>query len=251
MNGIVPDVGFIQDRRDRGFLLDCVERDITPEAKASTKQEDIRADLHAGALPDCYEGTGIRIEVWSTREGEERFDTHVDKLLNDIRFWQASGESEKTAIRVRTKHSQMIQEGQWRGGLVPYGYRLEFQGRTNKRNKPVRDLMIDEEEGKVVREIFHLLTEEGFGTNRVAQYLNDRGIKTKRGTTLWRGTSIELEGIENGIVLNSVIQKAYQGEALLNEKMEGDFPVLKPGNNLISWSGDVSRLVIAPNWRFL
>ena len=31
------------------------------------------------------------IEVWSTREGEQRFDTHVDKLLNYIRFWQASG----------------------------------------------------------------------------------------------------------------------------------------------------------------
>ncbi len=49
----------------------------------------------------------------------------------------------------------------------------------------------------------------------------------------------------------SVIQEAYQGETLLNEKMEGDFPVLKPGNNLISWSGDVNRVVIAPNWRYL
>ncbi len=37
------------------------------------------------------------IEVWSTREGEQRFDTHMDKLLNYIRFWQASGESEKTS----------------------------------------------------------------------------------------------------------------------------------------------------------
>lgn len=54
------------------------------------------------------------IEVWSTREGEQRFDTHVDKLLNYIRFWQASGESEKTSIRVKTKHTQMVQEG-----LVP------------------------------------------------------------------------------------------------------------------------------------
>ncbi len=33
------------------------------------------------------------IEVWSTKEGEQRFDTHVDKLLTYIRFWQASGES--------------------------------------------------------------------------------------------------------------------------------------------------------------
>ena len=33
------------------------------------------------------------IEVWSTKEGEQRFDNHVNKLLNYIRFWQASGES--------------------------------------------------------------------------------------------------------------------------------------------------------------
>ena len=130
------------------------------------------------------------IEVWSTKEGEQRFDTHVDKLLNYIRFWQASGESEKTAIRVRTKHEQMVMDGQWRGGLVPYGYRLEFLGRTNKKNQPVRDLVIDEKEAAVIREIYQLITEKGYGTNRVANHLNEQGIKTKRGTTLWRGTSI-------------------------------------------------------------
>lgn len=51
--------------------------------------------------------------------------------------------------------------------------------------------------------------------------------------------------------LNSVVQEAYQGETLLNEKMDGDFPVLKPGNNMISWTGDVEKVVIQPNWRFL
>jgi phage-related protein len=33
--------------------------------------------------------------------------------------------------------------------------------------------------------------------------------------------------------------------------MDGEFPLLKPGNNLISWSGDVTSLVIQPNWRYL
>lgn len=42
------------------------------------------------------------IRVWSTQEGEQRFDNHTDKLLNYIRFWQADGESEKTAIHTRT-----------------------------------------------------------------------------------------------------------------------------------------------------
>ena len=130
------------------------------------------------------------IEVWSAREGEQRFDSHVDKLLNYIRFWQASGESEKTAIRVRTKHSQMIHEGLWRGGKVPFGYKLEQQGRMNKKNFPVPDIVIDENEAAVIREIYRLLIDEGYGTNRVAQYLNDKGIKTKNGTNLWRGTSI-------------------------------------------------------------
>lgn len=36
------------------------------------------------------------IQVWSTQEGEQRFDSHADKLMNYIRFWQADGESEKT-----------------------------------------------------------------------------------------------------------------------------------------------------------
>ena len=65
MNGIVPDVGFVQDRKERVFPLDYIEQEITPEMKASTKPEDIQACLHAGVLPDCYEGTNIRIEVQS------------------------------------------------------------------------------------------------------------------------------------------------------------------------------------------
>ena len=70
-------------------------------------------------------------------------------------------------------------------------------------------------------------------------------------TIIVNDTFVELEGIEDSIVLNSVIQEAYQGETLLNEKMEGEFPILKPGNNLISWSGSITRLAIIPNWRYL
>ena len=157
------------------------------------------------------------IEVWSTREGEQRFDNHVDKLLNYIRFWQASGESEKTAIRVRTKHSQMVQDGEWRGGLVPYGYRLEYLGRTNKKNQPVQDLVIDEKEAEVIRDIYRLIVNEGYGTNRVANYLNDKGIRTKRGTPLWRGTSVR------AIIGNPV----YKGILRFGEERSGPFEHLR------------------------
>ena len=63
MNGIAPDVGFIQDREERVFPLDYVEREITPHMQASQSPEDIQACLHAGVLPDCYAGSNIRVEV--------------------------------------------------------------------------------------------------------------------------------------------------------------------------------------------
>ena len=50
------------------------------------------------------------IEVWSAMEGQQRFDTHVDKLLNYIRYWQASGESIKTSCRYSSWNS-------WPGGV--------------------------------------------------------------------------------------------------------------------------------------
>ncbi len=57
------------------------------------------------------------IEVWSAKEGQQRFDTHVDKLLNYIRYWQASGESIKTSVRTKTRMEQLTQEGHFTGGV--------------------------------------------------------------------------------------------------------------------------------------
>ena len=48
------------------------------------------------------------IRVWSVNEGEQRFESHVDKLMNYIRFWQAAGESEKTSMRIRTRMQQPV-----------------------------------------------------------------------------------------------------------------------------------------------
>lgn len=130
------------------------------------------------------------IQVWSVKEGEQRFDTHVDKLLNYIRFWQASGESEKTSIRVRTRQQQMVLAGEYRGGLIPFGFDAVHMGRVNKKGQPVRDLVRNEEEAAIKAEIYHKIVDEGYGGYRIANWLNDRGIKTKRGTTLWRATSV-------------------------------------------------------------
>ena len=88
----------------------------------------------------------IRDRVWSVNEGQQRFDTHVDKLMNYIRYWQASGESLKTSVRTRTRLEQLTGESHYTGGTVPYGYKRVRLGRVNKKNQEVCDLVIDEAE---------------------------------------------------------------------------------------------------------
>ena len=70
--------------------------------------------------------------------------------------------------------------------------------------------------------------------------------------TLMVGTTIvELTDISGNIVIDSALQEAYKGTTLMNDHMSGDFPVLKPGQNAVSWSGNVMRVVVRPNWRTL
>ena len=129
------------------------------------------------------------IEVWSVNEGEQRFDDHTDHLMNYIRYWQASGESKKTSIRTRIALGQMVQEGRFRGGVVPYGYYLKKSGELNKRNKEISRLEIDENEANIIRQIFDLCTRHGYGRRRIAHFLNNQGSRNRTGG-LWSEITI-------------------------------------------------------------
>ena len=65
------------------------------------------------------------------------------------------------------------------------------------------------------------------------------------------GTIVELTDVSGSITVDTEIKEAYKGTALLNDHMSGDFPVLKPGSNAVSWTGTVTKVVVRPNWRYL
>ena len=129
------------------------------------------------------------IRVWSTQEGEQRFDNHTDKLTNYIRFWQADGESEKTSIRTKTALGQLVEDGGFKGGFAPYGYDLVKSGRLNKRKHEVFELAINAAEAVVVRIIFDKYVYEGFGAQRIATYLNNLGYCARTGK-MWHHATI-------------------------------------------------------------
>ena len=120
------------------------------------------------------------IEVWSAEEGQQRFDNHVDKLLNYIRYWQASGESIKTSIRTKTRLAQIVQEGRFRGGSAPYGYKLVKNGRTGKKNRELYGIAVEPTEAVTVQKIFELSDRYGYGGRKISSSLAEEGIVNMR-----------------------------------------------------------------------
>ena len=156
------------------------------------------------------------IQVWSVNEGEQKIDTHADRLMNYIRFWQADGESQKTSIRTKTALGQMVQEGRFRGGIAPYGYRLVPSGVLNKRKHEVMKLEIDEDEARVVRMMFDLCVGSGYGRAKIANFLSSMGIKTRDGKN-WHEATV-------GHILHNIM---YTGVLRSGDTYSDIFPELQ------------------------
>ncbi|WP_433946917.1 recombinase family protein [Paenibacillus sp. SN-8-1] len=182
-----------------GFKVSAANRDIIQQAK-----EDAERGLYDVLLVFMFDRLGRKddetpyvlewfvkqgIEMWSVVEGQQKIEQHGDRLMNYLRFWQSSGESRKTSVRVDEKHTQMAQDGKYRGGTPPFGYKLVKSGKKNKKGKELMMLAIDEEKAPVVKQIYYLAKEEGYGSNRIAKLLNEKEITTATGSK-WNTGSI-------------------------------------------------------------
>lgn len=185
-----------------GFKVAAKDRDAVREIQedAALKKFDIllvfmfdrlgRREDETPFVVEWFVKNGI--EVWSTVEGQQRFDNHVDKLMNYIRYWQASGESIKTSIRTKTRLGQIVLEGRFRGGGIPYGYKLVKEGRINHKNREVHEIKVDEAEAAVVRLIFQKYVNEGMGAQRISRYLLEQGIMNPKGVNFANTTIVKM-----------------------------------------------------------
>jgi DNA invertase Pin-like site-specific DNA recombinase len=143
------------------------------------------------------------IRVWSTQEGEQRIDSNVDKLINYIRFWQADGESVKTSIRTSNSLKILTEQGYFTGGVCPYGYEFVKSSRLNKKKQAVNDLAVNDEEAQIVKQIFEWAQFAGYGAQRIANLLNEKGVKNRSGKN-WHPSTIQ------GILKNSLYTGVLQ-----------------------------------------
>lgn len=224
-----------------GFKISAKNRDAVQEIQKMALQGEFdillvfmfdrlgRKDDETPFVVEWFVKNGI--EVWSAMEGQQRFDNHVDKLLNYIRYWQASGESIKTSVRVKTRISQLTEEGYYTGGIVPYGYRLENHGRTNKRNKEVCDLAVDPDEAEVVKVIFQKYVCEGYGSQRICRYLAEQGFRNRKGGNI-PTTSIN-RIIKNPLYIGILCNGESRSEEVLTDLQIIDVELFERAQSII------------------
>jgi site-specific DNA recombinase len=117
---------------------------------------------------DLFEKHGCKF-----KSATEVYDTTtaMGRLFITLVAALAQWERENLGERVRMGMERMINEGNWHGGIVPYGYRY------NDRSK---NLEVNEDEEEIVNTIFDKYT-KGLGEHKVAKFLRERGHKTRNG----------------------------------------------------------------------
>lgn len=152
------------------------------------------------------------VEVWSTQEGQRNTETHIDKLLNYISFWQSDGESLKTSMRVREAKKQLSEQGYFQGGSPPIGYKIIETNQVHWKNKDrrIKELAIDEEEAEMIGIIFSLYVERHMGYRKIVDHLNEKGYRNRDGKVF--GVSTIQRILSNPIYIGMKRYKGFDGE---------------------------------------
>ena len=61
--------------------------------------------------------------------------------------------------------------------------------------------------------------------------------------------SFTVKNINNYVIIDSEIKECYKENINKGKDMAGDYPVFYIGENMISWTGSVSKIEITPRWR--
>ncbi|MEB9549527.1 phage tail family protein [Bacillus cereus] len=63
--------------------------------------------------------------------------------------------------------------------------------------------------------------------------------------------SFQIKNLTNHVIVDSELKEAYAGTTPMNDKMVGKFPYFEVGENTISWTGKLTKLVIEPRWCYI
>jgi site-specific DNA recombinase len=147
---------------------------------------------HQLLLTEECEKAGARLEFVTTPSA----DSMEGRLLLNVRGVIAEYEREKIRERTLRGRREKARQGFIVGGRVPYGFRLVNQ-----------TYEVDEEQSRVVTQIFQWLVAEKLSIRRIVERLNERGYKPYR-SSRWAKSTV------SRILRNEI----YIGRAFYNRR---------------------------------
>ena len=162
---------------DDGYSAKDLNRPHFKEMMERVKNEDIdvllvyRLDRLTRSVLDLYEILKI-LDTHNCmfKSATEVYDTTnaMGRLFITLVAAIAQWERENTAERVKFGMEKKTKLGKWKGGMPPYGYKIQ--------NK---ELEVNEDEEPLIKYIFHLSKTLGFYT--IAKKLTEQGFTTRKG----------------------------------------------------------------------
>ncbi|WP_257064360.1 recombinase family protein [Priestia megaterium] len=123
---------------------------------------------------------------------EESYDSDV----SDPTFFQmyavlAEAESRKTSVRVSLGNKQKARNGLWTSSVAPMGYSKvkdlkdkELKEKLLGEGKHPHSLYPDPNNSDIIRKIFDLYVNQGFGRKKIVNWINSQGVKTAFGNVV-------------------------------------------------------------------
>lgn len=162
----------------------------------------------------------LEIAVYFEKERINSLTAESELMLSLVSSF-AQEESISISSNIRWGIKQMMKEGTYIPSKVAYGYRRENE-----------NLVIAEEEAKVVRRIFQRYA-DGLGYIKIAHELNELKVPTITGCEKWSGTSVG-DIIRNDVYAGVLVSQRYY--------MTDTFPPIEKRNY-----GEKSKYVVYDN----
>ncbi len=133
--------------------------------------------LDQGIILNTFKDNNVRI---ITLDKIYDLNDDLDEDMVDFSAFFARKELKMIKKRLNRGRMKSVEEGSYIGGFAPYGYDY---------NKLTKKLEINEEESEIVKTIFDLYVNQDMGDMKIASFMRDRNIKTKRNKT-WDKTTV-------------------------------------------------------------
>ena len=140
----------------------------------------------------------------------------IDEEYFEFGLFMARREYKIINRRLQIGRISSVENGNYIGSIAPYGYN---KVKVNKNHT----LEINKEQSEIVKLIFNLYTNENMGISKIANYLNNLGIKPLK-TDKWVNSTIQTI-LKNPIYIGKI---RWNNRAIKNKIVNGNIKKIRP-----------------------